>query len=69
MNKDEIKEIFTFHPLKDSQGDKYQELRKMGLDLALLIDELCPQSRERSLAITKVQEVAMFANASIAIHT
>jgi len=69
VNKDELMEIFIFHPVKIGQAEKYQAMREMGMKLAFLIDETCPQSREKSLAITKVQEAIMFANASIAIHT
>ena len=35
-------------------------------ELAYLIDDLCPKSREKSLAITKIEEAMMWANASIA---
>lgn len=31
-----------------------------------MVDELCPESRERSLAFTKIDEAVMWANASIA---
>lgn len=69
MDKEEIKEIFTYHPAKVGQVEKYQAIREMALSLALLIEEICPQSREKSLAIARLQEASMFANASIAIHT
>lgn len=35
-------------------------------ELALLVDELCPEGREKSLAITKIEESVMWANAAIA---
>jgi hypothetical protein len=34
--------------------------------LAAYISEKCPESREKSLAITKIEEAVMWANASIA---
>ena len=68
MDDLELLNIFTYHPVKDGQAEKYEDLRNRGFDLAREIVRLCPPSRERSVAITKLQEVIMFSNASIAIH-
>ena len=64
--KDQIENNFTYHPPKPGQPEKYTELRDAMKDVALLIDELCPDSREKSLAMTKLEESSMWANASIA---
>lgn len=45
---------------------KYVEIRERAKDFAYLIDTLCPYSREQSLAITKLEEAVIWANASIA---
>ncbi len=66
---EELQNIFTYHKIKDGQAEKYQQIRLMALNLALLIKDTCPDSREKALSITRLQEVVMFANASIAIHT
>ena len=55
-----------YHAPKEGQPAKYTAIREKAKELAYLIDELCPESRERSLAITKLEEVSMWANASIA---
>lgn len=34
-------------------------------ELAHLIDDVCPEGREKSLAMTKLEECTMWANASI----
>lgn len=68
MTKVEIEDIFTYHSPKAGQPEKYSVLRATAKSLALLINDTCPDSREKSLAITKLQETIMFANASIAIH-
>jgi hypothetical protein len=57
---------FHYHAPKGSQPTRYVKLREHGLALAELISESCPPSRERSLAITKLEEVIMWANAGIA---
>lgn len=64
--KNQIENNFSYHSPKEGQPEKYTELRNKAKDLAYLIDELCPASREKSLAATKLEESIMWANASIA---
>ena len=57
---------FTYHAPKDSQPTRYTELRQAAHDLAKRICREVPPSRERSLALTKLEEAVMWANAGIA---
>lgn len=66
MDHDELQTRFTYHPPKDDQPLKYENLRSHGLHLAEHLDNLCPDSREKSLAITKLEECIFWANAAIA---
>jgi len=61
-----IENNFTYHPPQDVQAKKYIRIREIAKQLALGIAEMCPDSRERSVALTKVEEAVMWANASIA---
>lgn len=61
-----IENKFSYHPPKEGQPAKYEAIRDKAKELAYLIDSECPSSRERSLAMTKLEEVVMWANASIA---
>jgi hypothetical protein len=61
-----IENNFIYHAPKEGQPEKYGRLRQKAKDMAYLIDELCPNSREKSLAMTKLEEATMWANASIA---
>ena len=61
-----IENAFTYHAPKDGQPEKYQAIRDKAKELAYLIKELVPDSREQSLAITKLEECSMWANAGIA---
>lgn len=63
-----IEDVFTFHPVQLDQPDRYAHLRTEAKDLARHILAMCPPSRERSLAITNLQQAIMWANASIAIN-
>ncbi|MCY9720237.1 hypothetical protein M5W76_17665, partial [Paenibacillus larvae] len=57
---------FKYHAPKEGQPEKYTALREKAKDLAYLLDELCPNSREKSLAITNLEQAVMWANAAIA---
>jgi hypothetical protein len=61
--EDDLNERFTYHLPKPGQPDIYTALRNMGWNLAAHILEIQPNSRERSLAITKLEECIMWANA------
>lgn len=62
----DLQNRFTYHKPVEGQPERYQLLRDTGLHLASMIAELCPDSRERSLSVTKLEEAIMWANASIA---
>lgn len=65
MNQ-QIENAFTYHPPDSAQTGRYTELRDKAKELAYLIDHYCPQSREKSLAMTNLEQSVMWANASIA---
>ncbi len=62
----DLENRFTYHPPKADQSGRYDALRKKALEMALLFDKYCPDSREKSLAIIKLEEAICWANASIA---
>ena len=63
---EQIEKNFKYHAPKEGQPQKYERIRSLAKDLAYLIDGDCPNSREKSLAMTKIEEAVMWANASIA---
>ena len=65
MNKN-IDNNFTYHPPVGTQKPRYEEIREVARQFAWLIERHCPDSREKSLAFTKLEESVMWANASIA---
>ena len=66
MTNDEIVKNFSYHAPKEGQPEMYEAIRNKALLLAAYINEYCPDSREKSLAMTKLEEAVMWANASIA---
>jgi len=68
MTPEQIDNVFSYHPPQGTQAERYADLRCEARAFALHIAELTPPSREQSLALTKLQECVMFANAAIAIN-
>lgn len=63
---EQIKNNFRYHAPREGQADKYNALRSKAKELAELINDLCPDSREKSVALTELETSVMWANASIA---
>lgn len=57
---------FTYHAPTQAAGMKYTEIRMAGRQMAELLVELCPNGRELSTALSKLEECVMWANAGIA---
>lgn len=64
----EIENSFTHHPPKGNQVQRYEDLRRMAKEFAHLINDACPDSREKALALTNLEQSVMWANKSIACN-
>jgi len=62
----DIDRNFTYHPPKEGQPERYAKIRAKAKELAELIDAECPKSRERSIAMTDLENSVFWANAAIA---
>lgn len=62
----EIQNRYSYHKPKDDQPERYEAIRMKVRELAKTIMVCCPNSRERSSALTDLDSVMMRANASIA---
>lgn len=64
---DDLKHRFDFHPATtEERRDEHTSVRQACLRLAEHLDEKCPDGREKSLAITKIEEVMFWGNAALA---
>lgn len=61
-----IENNFRYHAPKGDQVQRYGLIRDTAKELAKIIDAFCPNSREKSLAMTRLEESVMWANASVA---
>lgn len=66
MDPQIIKQKFTYHSPDKTQISNFETLRNRGKDLADTINVCVPDSEEKSIAINKLSEVIMWANAGIA---
>lgn len=67
MDNADIESRFSFHPADTrAKQDEHQSVRGSCKTLADYLNTILPEGREKSLAITKLEEVMMWSNAAIA---
>ena len=69
ISADDLETRFTYHPPSEAKVITHMMIRKHGQSFAEFINEEVPDSREKSLAITKIEEAVMWANAALARST
>lgn len=68
MDIDELRNRFGYHPATPETIPLHENVRALSLELAVIFDQGLPEGREKALALTKLQEAAMWANAAIACN-
>jgi hypothetical protein len=66
MDQKTIDNNFTCHTPNLRTIPLFETICKEGKEFVERIDKLCPESREKTIAIRKIEESVMWANASIA---
>lgn len=66
FTEETLRNRFIYHKPTGNQAVKYEVIRNLCLDIALRLNELCPDSRELSLALTHLEETGFYAIAAIA---
>lgn len=67
MDKADLENRFSFHPANtEEKKQAHEAIRNMCLRMAIDINASMADCREKSLAITSLEEVMFFANAGIA---
>lgn len=61
-------QVFMYHPPREDQIGRYERIRKEGKSLANVLLQFCPVSDDRDVALQKLRECIMWANASIACN-
>ena len=65
MDIQEVIKRFTFHNTSSERKELQELIRNGAFAYANIILHSCPDSREKSLAMTKLEEAVFWANASI----
>lgn len=65
MNGHDLIKRFRYHPIKGDQEQRYLIVWTAAGELADKITEFTPESREQEMAISKLEESVMWANAAI----
>jgi hypothetical protein len=66
MENKELDWNYTYHAPDELKIVKHNNVRQLAKDLAYHLNSRLPEGREKALALTKLEEVVMWANASIA---
>lgn len=67
MDRADLEHRFAFHPATtEEKRDEHTSVRQQCLRLALSLNETLPEGREKSLVMTHIEEVMLWANAAIA---
>lgn len=61
-----IENDFKFHPADEARGRIHDSIREELYGAGLFLTDACPEGRELSLALTKLEEAMFWANAAIA---
>jgi hypothetical protein len=67
LTLDDLEEIFSYHPPAGGDAERYNLIRAGALKFAEIILDNTPASPDQTVAIRKLREAVMTANASIAL--
>lgn len=68
MEAADLHNRFAYHAPGPGKQEAHADLRNACFLLASAINELCPDSREKSLAVTSIEEAMFWGNAALARH-
>lgn len=66
IGQDDLNRRFAYHQPSGDKAARHEYIRNLLGGVANRVDENCPDGREKSLAITHLEDAMMWANAAIA---
>lgn len=67
MDTKDLENRFAFHPATtEKRRESHEHVREAALNLAKFLNDVVPEGREKSLAITHLEETMFWSNAAIA---
>jgi hypothetical protein len=68
MTEEQIRDIFTYHAPTIDQVELYNQINDAFMQCALVVNRIAPEGPGKTVAIRKLAEARMQANASIALE-
>lgn len=66
FTKEQIEEMFTYHPPTDEKEEKHKMIRKTFMGMAILIKDTVPDCPTQTVIIRELWNLQMMANGAIA---
>lgn len=63
-----VEKLFTFQQMDREQAERARAITEASYNFGVLLADLCPPSRELTIAIGHISDARMLANASIALN-
>jgi hypothetical protein len=63
----DLEDIFSYHKPEPGDQQRYEEIRAAALEFAEVVLRHTPPSPDQSVAIRKIREAVMTANAAVAL--
>jgi hypothetical protein len=68
MHNGDLTQFFTYHPPKGDQPERYNAIRDAALVFAKVVLANAPAGPDQTVAVRKLRECVMTANAAIALE-
>ncbi|HKX32094.1 MAG TPA: hypothetical protein VJ302_30690 [Blastocatellia bacterium] len=68
MTNEQIKDIFSYHPPTPEQRETYEQINAVFIECAEKINALMPAGPGHTVAIRKLADARMAANAAVALE-
>ena len=66
VTTEQLRERFSYHKPSPEGVERHQRLTDAFVQLAQIVNVVCPEGREKSLVFTKLEEAKMMASAAVA---
>lgn len=66
MTDEEIRDKYSYHPPSKEGARRHQIMSEAFITLTMIIDEVCPNGREKAIVSTKLEEAKFWASAAVA---
>lgn len=66
MSPEDIEHRFAYHAPGPLKVEVHGDIRQVGWTIADYFNSVLPEGREKALALTKIEEAVMWANAAVA---